>query len=350
MNKPYGRLMALGLLGALALTGCGTTQNLQDTLSGGMTAIENGQYEEALTAFENVVSQGELQVEAYRGMGIAYMGLQDYDQAVDFFDLALSCTDDRMDGTRKDLYYYKATALYKEESYTAASGVCDEILKLANEGDAHYIKGACALAVDDTETAETEFQAAAALNPNDYDMLLNIYDCYAKKSLTAIGDTYLQQALQSTGAGTEAVYQKALIYYYLEEYDNAKAILSSSAEAQDADSQILMGKIYLALEDTTHARAMYQSYISAHGETPESLNGIALCDIAEGSYEAALENIEKGQALSEEKGQQELAYNAIVCYENLGDFEAAKTAAAAYVQAYPEDQEGKREYAFLQNR
>ena len=44
-------------------------------------------------------------------------------------DQALANTDDKMKQTRKDLFYYKASALYKEEDYSGASAVCEDVYK-----------------------------------------------------------------------------------------------------------------------------------------------------------------------------------------------------------------------------
>ena len=95
------------------------------------------------------------------------------------------------------------------------------------------------------------------------------------------GDTYLQQALNIQGSGPDTAYQKGRIYYCLGETDNAKAMLASAVENEDADCLLLMGRVYLKLDDTSHARVMYQNYGEKYGETPESINGLVLCDIPE---------------------------------------------------------------------
>ena len=253
------RLCLLAVFAAV-LTGCGPSQEVRDSLESGMTALENGEYAQAKTYFEQVADAGEYLTEAYRGQGIACMGENDLEGAVTAFDQALANTDDKMKQTRKDLFYYKASALYKEEDYSGASAVCDEILKLENEGQAHYMKGACLLIQGDRENAATEFKAAATLARKISEMLLDIYECYDEQDLSAEGDTYLQQALNIQGSGPDTAYQKGRIYYYLGEYDNAKAMLASAVENEDADCLLLMGRVYLKLDDTSHARVMYQNY------------------------------------------------------------------------------------------
>ena len=43
-------------------------------------------------------------------------------------------------------------------------------------------------------------------------------------------------------------------------------------------------------------------------------------------------------------------YNTIVAYEYQGDFENARAKAQEYVEKYPSDERGTREYTFLQTR
>ena len=107
-----------------------------------------------------------------------------------------------------------------------------------------------------------------------------------------------------------------------------------------------MAKIYLEEGDTTHARNLWQELISSAGESQTAYNGLVLCDIQDGDYASALENVDKGLVLSGEEARQELMYNAIVACERQGDFDTARTKAQEYVEKYPADERGTREYTF----
>jgi TolA-binding protein len=47
---------------------------------------------------------------------------------------------------------------------------------------------------------------------------------------------------------------------------------------------------------------------------------------------------------------QSLAFNEVVAYERLGDYAKAKELLTKYMQNYPDDEEAKRELAFLESR
>lgn len=67
----------------LFLTGC--AGNIKD----GVALLEEGKYEAAAEVFQKDVEKERNLDEAYRGLGIAYFELEDYEAAVEAFELAL---------------------------------------------------------------------------------------------------------------------------------------------------------------------------------------------------------------------------------------------------------------------
>lgn len=330
--------------------GCRQQDKESTNVEIGMEAIEDEYYQNALESFQAAITEEKRLVEAYRGEGLAYMGMGQYENAVSSFDKALGETDEKMTDAIKDIRYYKAAALYKMDNYVGTISVCDDILKLAAEGDAYYLRGTCYLEQGETDKAKVDFDAAVKDQPKDYELYLNIYESYKEKKLSAQGDTYLQKALEIESTAGEDAYQKARIYYFLENYEQAQAELTALVNEQEEKSLLLMGQIYQAQADYLHARNMYEQYISVYGETPEAYNGIVLADIGEQNYDSALAGIDKGIALDQEKGKQELYYNQIVAYEYKHDFDTAQVKAQEYVTRYPADKAGLKEYEFLQSR
>ena len=76
-------LLALAVSACL-LTGC--TNALKD----GTGYLEDGNYKEAVTAFQKAVDEGKKTAEAYRGLGMAYYEQEDYASAKDAFEKALA--------------------------------------------------------------------------------------------------------------------------------------------------------------------------------------------------------------------------------------------------------------------
>lgn len=346
--KKYKCLVFAAVL--LSLAGCGRQDSSEGLAGEGMAAIEEGNYKEAVKNFNEAIARKEDVLVSWRGLGMACMGLEDYEEAVKAFDEALRRTDDKMQETKKDLLYYKAAALYRQGSYADTVRVCDELLRLEGEADAFCLRGTCYLELDEKEKAKADFDTAISKAPKDYSLYLNIYESYKDKKQSADGAVYLQKALEIEPETKEDYIHRSGIYFALEDYESARKELEEPVSEQDGEAMLLMGQIYLKLEDYAHSRKMYQEYMQVHGKTPEACNGIVLADLAEGEIASALENIEEGLGLDEEKGKQELLFNEIVAYERQKDFETAREKAAAYTEQYPQDAAGKKEYEFLKSR
>lgn len=348
-NRRRYRKTAAVFFMAVLLAGCQKGERELTEVEVGMEAVEKGDYKGALASFEaEIAGEGDL-LRAYRGAGMAYMGMGEYEQAVQLFDAALHETDEKQEENRKDILYYKA-ALYRQQDYDRTVGVCREILDIDQEGDALYLMGTCYLEKGDEETAQMNFDLAVQAAPEDYDIYLNIYESYKEKKQSAKGAEYLQQALQVESGKQEDAYYKARIYYNLENYEEAGAQLAGLLEERNGDALLLMGKIYLAVEEPARSAEMYEQYLAEIGETPEAYNGLVLARMAQQDYDAALAAVAKGLALDMEQGKQSLLYNEIVAYEHKGEFTAAKVKAEIYMEKYPADEAGRKEYEFLLNR
>ena len=199
------------------------------------------------------------------------------------------------------------------------------------------------------EEAQADFDAAAALNPDSYDLYLDIYECYRERNLSGLGSEYLQSALAIQGEDTEHYYNRGRIYYYLENYEEAQRKLTGPVEAEYEPAMYLMGRVYLALQDYVHAQGVYHRIEEKSGKSTSACNGLALCALSSGDYDMALSYIAEGLSL-DSGDKQELYFNEIVAYEKKQDFATAKAKAKEYMQKYPADESGAREWVFLSTR
>ena len=98
-------------------------------------------------------------------------------------------------------------------------------------------------------------------------------------------------------------------------------------------------------------------------KTAELCNLAGTSALCKEDYAKALEYIQEGIALAEEKQGnkkqedkkqetllQEMKYNEIICLEKTADWEMAKEKMSEYQAAYPEDESVAKEAEFLQTR
>lgn len=334
---------------ALLCGGCAMGQATGQKTVEAISALESEDYEQAQLLFAEAASDGEQQMLAYRGLGMADMGLAQYAEAQEAFKAALDCTDSRMDENVLDIELHLATAQYRDEAYDEAIATCDHILEEHRNADAYFLRGASRLYEGREEEAGEDFDAAVSLRGEDYDLYLDIYECYRKLNLSGLGGEYLQSALAIQGEDTEHYYNRGRIYYYLENYEEAQMQLMGPVEAKYEPAMYLIGKVYLALQDYVHAQAAYREIQEEFGESVAACNGMALCSLASGDYDMALAYIAEGLSL-DSGDKQELYFNEIVAYEKKQDFAAAKAKAQEYVRRYPTDEAGIREWTFLSTR
>ncbi len=346
MKRRGGALAVVCLL--LILTGCGARE--QENIEQGMAAIEAQDYEGALACFEAALVAGEDRQLLYRGQGIAYIGLTQYEEAAEALESSLSYSDGNIGGLEFDTNYYLALAYDKSGDTQKAVKVYDAILNLRqNEKEAYYLRGVLELEEEEFDRAQKDFQEAVSLDREDYDCLLNIYRSLEEKGYREAGEEYLRAAL-SDGEASMSDYDKGRLYYYLEDYDNARNSLEKARDTGSAEAVLFLGMTYEALGDYNYASSVYLNYLDAHPDTPQVQNQLGICRMQMGDYEAALSAFEAGLASEDTSCLQTLKFNEIAAYEYLTEFQKAAGLMKDYLAAYPDDTKAQREYEFLKTR
>lgn len=349
-NRKRTAECAAALLSAgVLLTGCGAQKDENYTAQG-MTALENLQYEEALTQFGLAEEKGEDSRLLYRGMGIAYLGMTDYENAVLYLEAALRSSDGIAENMDFDLSYYLAAAYFKSGRAQESIEVYDAILALRpEEKDACYLRGTVRLSMEDYEAAQADFDRAVSLAPQDYDQLIRIYTVLEAYGYKEIGQGYLQTAV-TTNEKTISDYDAGRICYYLEDYENARNHLTKLNTETDYGAALFLGRTYEALGDYNYAASIYDGYTVNDQTKAEIYNQLGLCRIQMGEYELALSAFQTAMNIEDNGMMQTLKFNEIVAYENMKDFKTAAALMSSYLKSYPDDETAKREYEFLQTR
>lgn len=347
MKKTIGTAV-LGLIVLLMLTGCGGEKN--ENIAAGMTAVEALDYDGALVSFEAARQAGEDERLLYRGEGMAYMGKTMYAEAARAFETALSLSSGRINGMDYDINYYLAAAYYKQGELGRAVDVYSAIIALRDsERDAYYLRGAIYAQQGSLDLAKADFDRTIALKKNDYDRLIEIYGVLEAAGFKGAGQEYLQAAMD---AGTKDMtnYEKGRISYYLEDYENARTYLEKARDDGGYEAVLFLGKTYETLGDNNYAISVYNTYLESEGPNPQVLNQLGLCKMQTGDYAGALGNFQAAMNIEGNGMMQVLKLNEIIAYERLGEYKNASVLMDGYLKTYPDDEEAKREYTFLQTR
>lgn len=333
---------------AAMLTGCGGSAG--ENIAQGMELIAQMDYEGALGSFEAATVNKENMQLIYRGQGIAYMGLTDYENAIVNLEKALSLSDPHPDPLDYDINYYLATAYYKGGQTDKAIAVYRAITDLApDEKDAWYLKGTLELEQGKMEEAQADFDQAVKVNKADYDLRIDIFCSCSKYGYTELGSAYLQEVLADDSLRLSD-YDKGRMSFYLGNYEEARVSLEKAKDSNGASAASLLGQTYEKLGDYNYAASVYSTYLETKQADAEIYNQLGLCKLKVGDYEAALNAFQAGLAIEGNTALQSLQFNEIVAYEYLGQFEQAKASMQQYLALYPDDEKAQRENAFLQTR
>lgn len=343
-------------MGMVLLAGCNSEK--QKTFDEAVKDLQQENYEYALEEFSDSVNNGINLAVSYRGIGICQMRLGNYEDAIEAFSSALS-QDKLSKAMARDLYLYRATARLQAGLAEDAMTDCQTLAQnYEMDADSWFLTGKVALALDGYEEASSDFEQAYG-EDSSYGRAIQIYETYLEKDMEADGTRYLEAALSSEARDTDDMCSRGRIYYYMEDYENAKTELTDASGKGSTEALLLLGMVYGAQQDYANARAMYQQYINKMQESSDKkqtstaapgYNGLAVCDIAEGNYDSALENISSGISIAADDEMQSLLFNEIVAYEKKLDFSKAQEKAQSYVGMYPEDQDAAHELAFLKSR
>ena len=346
-NKKIICLLAAGL-GALLLTGCGGEN--QKTYEQANADLEEANYDYALNEYQACISAGYKLAQSYRGSGIVKLRTGDYQGAID--DLTNALNDEKTGKSdRKDLLEYRAAAELKAELYDQAMADCQTLAEdySLNAND-YYLTGCVALAMDSYDEASSNFSEAYG-SDSTYEMAIQIYEAYLGQDMEADGTRYLEAALKTEAKTADDYCERGKVYYYMDDYENARTELTTAADKGSTEATLILGMVYMAQGDTSNARSFYQQYIDADGDDPaKGYNGLALCDISDGDYDSALQNISQGLGDATSDEMRDLLFNEIVVYEKKLDLSTALSKAQEYVQTFKDDEAAAKELTFLQSR
>lgn len=289
--------------------------------------------------------------EAYRKIGINSMAEGDYEKAVKSFQKALDISTGGIGAEEIDICYYKAAAQYAGGAYDDAIETYTALIDYDKKNaEAYFLRGSVYLNQGKTDKALKDYKKAVEADMNNYEMYEGIYQNLANHDQKAEGEKYLKQALDLKPKTAEDYAQRGHIYYFLEDYDNAKKNLDKAIDKNDKNALLYLAEVYNAMGQTENAQGLLENYVKNNSGDSEALNTLGMMQLNDKNYEDALKYFELGLKVKNASNRQELMKNQIAAYEYMGDFESAKEKMKSYLKEYPNDESAVRENTFLKTR
>lgn len=343
--KRYTKYILTGMV-LILLTGCG--KEAENPLQNIYTSIEAMAYDEALTQLEAIEQKRDTRQEVARLTGICYMGKGDCAEAVKSFETALSYNDGFIREADYDINQYLAVAYYNLGRFEDAEHVYAAIVDLKpKDAQAQFAHGVTLLELGEYEASKEAFDRAVALEPTNYDYVIDIYKAFYKYGYGSLGMEYVENAMSHADAMSD--YDKGRMLYHIGRYNEAVSALEKTDKKKNPDAALYLGMSYEAMGDYNYAASVY-SLGMENSTNPALYNQLGLCQMKRGAYEEALEAFTLGLQCEDKSLQQSLRFNEAVAYEYLADFDTAKELMEQYLKDYPNDDTAKREYEFLKTR
>ena len=214
---------------------------------------------------------------------------------------------------------------------------------------------------------EADYQGAVelfdeALNPrlpflNTFDNDIRYYmaDCYVNmEDYDLACHQYAMIRFWSEKADDRAKYLGDIAYglllYKWKDYRQALPILQKAYEDGYGELILYVGSCYGQTGDLDNMQLYYNIFLQNHDMNSFMYAQYASIALDEDDLDTAYEYIEKGKILEDQSNFRELLFDEIVYYEKIKDYNTAFEKAEEYIEKYPGDVDGQKEYDLLYTR
>lgn len=332
---------------SLFLGGCTKKADMKK-LEDGEQLVKEEAYEEALAVFQDLEDSKADMRRVYRGIGISYMGMGQYGEAVSALEKSLKEAGGKISDWEYDTNYYLAAAFEKNGQRQEAIDTWSNLIDTKKEPESYFQRGLLYLENKQEKRAEKDFDAAVAADKSDPELPVRIYKAVSE-NYPQLGAKYLRLLTEREAKSGEALYYKGIAYRGLGETTAAEDTLKQAVKEGFSEANLILGEMFNAEGSYDYAIGFYQAYVKENPESERAYEEMMAAQLVQKDYPGALETMHKAEKLESYKGEV-LGWYEIICYEYMGDYGTAREKAAAFVQIWPKNEKAQKEYEFLKTR
>lgn len=311
-------VLLLAATAMLMCTGCSSEREEKQISCrmNGILLMENGKYEEALEEFQNAL------------------------------DLSLG----EVGEEEMDICFYKAEAQYQLGDVDGAMATYTAIVDFNENAKAYFLRGNLYYSLGEEEKALKDYAKALENEKNNYELYIGVYEALTAHGKEKEAQNYLNRALEIKGKSAYDKMQKGRINFLLGENKTALSLLEEAAKGNEKQAYYYLAEVYSVMGDEESAKSNMAAYMESGVADSYGLYTIANNEMEKGNYDMAIECLTSALELETVPNKQSIMKTLVIAYEQTKDFEAAKKLMADYIEAYPDDEEAKREFTFLETR
>lgn len=318
--------------------------------------IQLNKYEEAMKEFDRVIMDKDITMvkennkQAYRGKGIAYLQMNDNENALAMFNKALAIKE--RNDLNNDILYYKAKTLENTEKLEDAIQIYSDILASDNKNASIYSARANIYRqLSDFEASIADYDMAIKYAPEDFNVFFGKFFSLKDEGKEEEALAVLEQAATIKIVSEEDKFNLAKVHFYQENYETALNELITSLSDGFTEANYYLGEISLVNGDYKSALDYYLAYEKA-GNSINAIyyNQLMVCYLNLSDYENAKTSLSKAKTYSTVAIKEQLMKNEIILLEKTSDFSGALKIMEEYATTYTMDEETKKDYEFLKTR
>lgn len=286
----------------------------------------------------------------YREKGIALMENGKYEKALEEFQNALDLSLGEIGEKELDICFYKAEAQYYLNDIEGAKNTYTAIINYNEDPKAYFLRGNLYYSLGDEVSALSDYTMAIENDKKAYDLYIGVYEALKAHGKDTEAQAYLYQALDVKGNRAYDKMQKGRIQFLLGETETAISLLEEAIKGKETDAYFYLAEVQETLGETAKAQENIQAYIKGNDVDSYKLFQVANMELGKGNFDMAISCLNQALALDNVPNKQMIMKTLVIAYEHSRDFESAKKWMADYMAAYPDDEEAKREFTFLETR
>lgn len=286
----------------------------------------------------------------HRENGINLMQNGKYEKALVEFQEALDLSLGEIGEKEVDICFYKAEAQYYLNDIEGAKETYTAIIDFNEDAKAYFLRGNLYYSLGDEISALSDYTDAIQKDKKNYDLYIGVFEALSAHGKELDAKTYLNDALEISGNSAYDKMQKGRIHFLLGDAESAISLLEEAIKGREEDAYFYLADVYEAMGDTAKAQENIAAYIDGKDVDSYKLFSVANTELEKGNFDMAINCLNQALALENVPNKQMIMKSLVMAYEHNRDFEAAKKLMAEYVACYPEDEEAKREFTFLETR
>ena len=337
------------LLGIVLLLGGCAKKADRESLERAEELVKEESYEEALAIFEDLQDSKVDMRRVYRGIGLSYMGMEQYGDAISALEKSLKEAGGKISDWEYDTNYYLAIAFEKNGQRQEAIDTWSNLIDVKEESESYFQRGLLYLEDGKGEEAEKDFDAAISVSEENGSLSIRIYEA-VRGNYVELGEKYLRGLVEREAKSGEALYYKGIAYRNLGEITAAEDTLKQAVKEGFGKANLTLGEMFNAEESYDYAISFYQAYLEANPESEQAYEELVAAQIVQKDYAGALATLAEASEKLENLSGEKLDWYEIICYEYMGDYQTARDKVAAYVEVWPYNEKAQKEYEFLLSR